>query len=311
MFRFRILFARLRLKIAILPRKILTLVWVPILLLCLVLFITPAGQKAGYLLSGHRAVYENLSVLMNNDPLKVHIIDVGQGDASLLQYDALTILIDTGPPQAAMELASYLKALGIRRLDLLILTHPHDDHTGGAPVIFQSFQIGTLLIPHDLKEDPYSLEATERAQQAGTKVITSVKGLAFQLGEFSAECLHPENLVYADINDYSSIWSFQLGSSRFLFLGDLSLEVAEGLNLTEHAFLRSGHHGSVTSTSRKLLDLIKPRLFAISCGKDNTFGHPSKEVLGLLDGTGIPILRTDQSGTTVISTDGLTLKRVH
>lgn len=312
MFQVRIMISRMKLRFSNLSRKIKTVLFLlPMFIFCLILFLTPAGQKAGYLVSGHRAVYQNLSVLLNNDPLKVHIIEVGQGDASLIQYEGLNILIDTGPPAAAMDLTGYLKALGIRRLDLLILTHPHDDHTGGAPVLLQSFRIGTLLIPHDLKNDPFSLEALQRAEQAGTEVVWSLKGLRFELERFSAECLHPELISYDDINDYSSIWSFQLGASSLLFLGDLSLEAAKGLDLGQHAFLRSGHHGSVTSTSRELLARVKPRLVAISCGRDNSFGHPSKEVLQLLDDLDIPFLRTDESGTSVISTDGRTLRRVH
>lgn len=312
MVRARIFISRMKLAFCRLPGKTRqVLIPAVLLLLCLLLFLTPLGQKAGYLFSGHAAVYRNLPVLFNNDPLKVHIIDVGQGDSSLLQYEGLNILIDTGPPAAAMELAGYLKALGIRRLDLLILTHPHDDHTGGAPVLLESFPVGTLLIPHDLKADPYSREALERARQSGTKVTVSLEGLGFQVGSLSARCLHPEPVSYADVNDYSSIWSFQLGQSRLLFLADLSLSAAEGLDLSQHSFVRSGHHGSQTSTSRALLDRIRPGLFAISSGRNNAFGHPSPMVLQLLGDVKVPILRTDEAGTSVISTDGQVLRRVH
>ena len=285
------------------------------LLFLLVLFLlsgnTVFGQKVRLLFSGNESVYQNLQILWNDDPLKVHIIDVGQGDASLIQYHGLNVLIDSGPPDSAMDLVTYLKALGINSIDFFILTHPHDDHSGGAPVIFQSFRVKRLLLPHDLKEDNYILEASVQAKAMNTEILISHKGLQFDLGSLSMTCLHPEMVPYSDVNDYSSVWSFSLGASRLLFLADLSSDVAEGLSLNGYSFVRSGHHGSKTSTTDSLLTSLTPRLVAISSGKGNKFGHPSTEVLALLKAHQIPYFRTDETGTTVLSSNGRTLHRVH
>lgn len=265
----------------------------------------------GLLISGNREVYANLAILLNQDELKVHVIDVGQGDATLLQYKTASILIDTGPPEAGLKLTSYLKALGIKQLDALILTHPHDDHVGSGKLILEEFSIGHLFVSHNTKGNLLLEEIIQLANRRGIPVSNPLKGTKLKVFDLSIDCLHPLAMDYSNINNYSSVWSVRYQSVGFLFLADIETDESDHLALTSTAFVRSGHHGSTTSTDQTLLLKLAPELFAISCGINNTFGHPSRDVLSLLAAFDVNYFRTDRGGTKVISSDGTTLRWVH
>ena len=263
------------------------------------------------LVSGNRAVYANFPILLNQDDLKIHVIDVGQGDATLIQYKAAAILIDTGPPEAGHKLTQYLKALGIKKLDGLILTHPHDDHVGSGKMILEEFSVGHLFVSHNTKENVLLEEIIALAALQNIPISSPVKDTTVKVADLSFRCLHPLPKDYSNINNYSSVWSLQYKSVGFLFLADIESDESDDLAFVPTAFVRSGHHGSVTSTNQSLLAKLSPKLFAISCGLNNAFGHPSKDVLGLLAEFQIPFFRTDRGSTKVISSDGASLRWVH
>lgn len=263
------------------------------------------------LTSGNREVYANLSILLNSDPLKVHIIDVGQGDATLIQYKSFNILIDCGPLESSGKLISYLKAVGAQKIDAMILTHPHDDHVGGGMAILREFKIDTLFVSHDLKGNQFLKEIHKEATRQNIKIRLSLKGTRISLSELILDCLHPLPVDYSNINNYSSVWSFTLGKTGFLFLADLESDESDHLPFPQYTFVRSGHHGSYTATNESLLHRLSPKLFAISCGQNNSFGHPSRAVTDLLFLKKVPFFRTDRCGTKVLSSDGLTLRWVH
>lgn len=312
MFHIKIQVAKLRLKFASFPKKSKLLIF-----FCLILSLTGATISSGLmpkvrlLLSGNRAVYANLPILLNHDDLKIHVIDVGQGDATLIQYKTSNLLIDTGPPEAGPTLAKYLKALDIKKLDGLILTHPHDDHVGGGKLILTEFQIDHLFVSHDTKGNLLLEEILQLASLKQIPVSYPVKGTQLQISDLILSCLHPSLIDYVNINNYSSVWTFRYKTVSCLFLADLESDEFDQLALTGSTFVRSGHHGSITSTTYALLDKLDPKLFAISCGLNNPFGHPSREVLTLLQQFKINYLRTDRSGTKVISSDGSALRWVH
>lgn len=282
-----------------------------VLLLAGIYAALPFQGAVRLLLSGNQSVYANLPILFNGDDLKVHVIDVGQGDATLIEYQSVKLLIDTGPPEADLKLANYLKGLGIARLDVLILTHPHDDHVGGGSLILENFSIGRLLVPHEIGGNHLLESVLRQADLKGIPVSTSLAGTALELSDLTLTCLHPRPIEYSNINNYSSVWTLQYKALSFLFLADLESDESDALPLAGISFVRSGHHGSVTSTTKNFLDKLDPGLFAISCGLNNSFGHPSKEVISLLTQQKIKYFRTDRSGTRVISSDGSTLRWVH
>lgn len=298
------------LKNASLPRKV-SAVLLLLTLTAALLLLYPGMSRLRLLASGNPAIYHNLSVLWNQDPLKIHVIDVGQGDATLIQYEGTTVLIDAGPPDASSKLIRYLKDLGVMRLDLLILTHPHDDHIGGGPALLDEFPIGQLFAAHDAADSSLQIKILETARKKQIPFAHPYRGMRVEVSILQMDCLHPLPKVYSNINNYSSVWSLRFKNQRFLFLADLENDEIPSLPLSPSDFVRAGHHGSVTSSSDSLLTLLQPQIFAISCGAGNPFGHPSREVLAMLDRARIPYLRTDRSGTAVFSTDGRSLRWVH
>lgn len=268
-------------------------------------------QKFTMLFSGNPSIYQNLPILWNQDPLKVHVIDVGQGDATLIQFYDKSLLIDAGPFESAPALIRYLDNLGLRNLNALIITHPHDDHVGGALEVLDHFKVEQILLSHDLCDNASQANLIKRAQKNNIPVDSPFRGTLLQLGDFSLTCLHPLNQTYANVNNYSSVWKLSYMDTSMLFLADLESDEFDSLTTGPVDFFRAGHHGSKTSFTSDLLRQLSPCLTAISCGLNNSFGHPSQEVLETLKASGSLYFRTDQKGTVVFSLNGNFLRWVH
>lgn len=307
-----VLLARWKLRFQSLSRIRQRLSLAVCIVLPLILLAAGLGTcRLSMLVSGNPGIYSNLPVLWNNDPLKVHIIDVGQGDATLIQYCDRALLIDTGPPESSLSLSRYLKDLGLSRLDLLILTHPHDDHVGAAMEILREFSVHRIFLAHSDCENPLQIQVQQFAKERGIPVSSPFRDTHLTIGELSMTCLHPMDRPYANINNYSSVWELTLGRQKFLFLADLEEDEFASLTTGSVDFLRAGHHGSQTSLNEDLLRRLSPSLAGISVGEGNPFGHPSKAVLQMLKASETPYFRTDQDGTVVLSGDGKFLRRVH
>lgn len=271
------------------------------------LWLTLGPRRLGLLVSGSRPVYENLMILWNDDPVKVHIIDVGQGDATLLQVYDQTILLDTGPEPAGPVLVDYLRDLGVRRLDLVILTHPHDDHVGGAKAVLEAMPVSSVLTAHDHGGSQLQQAFIARARELGIPCSSPYAGTQLTLGDVTLTCLHPRPAVYANLNNYSSVWRLDQGAMTWLFLADLEKDEFTCLANARPVFLRAGHHGSDTSFDETAFSRLSPDFVAISCGLNNSFGHPSAELITWLREARVPWVRTDHQGTRVFSSDGLRL----
>ena len=286
---------------------------ITILLFLSLLFVSLGlGQsKFTMLLSGNPSIYQNLPILWNEDPLKVHIIDVGQGDATLIQFYDKSFLIDAGPLESVPTIIRYLDNLGLRKLNALIITHPHDDHVGGALEILHEFKVDQILLSHDACDNTIQVDLIKTAHNDNIPVDSPFRGTILRLGDFSLTCLHPLNQSYANVNNYSSVWKLSYINTSMLFLGDLEKDEFDSLTTGPVDFFRTGHHGSKTSLTSDLLMRLSPSLTAISCGLNNSFGHPSEEVLEMLRASDSPYIRTDQDGTVVFSSNGNFLRWVH
>ncbi|PKK39388.1 Late competence protein ComEC, DNA transport [Clostridiaceae bacterium JG1575] len=273
------------------------------------LFIPPDTYRL--LLSGNRSVLENRATLTRRDPFKIHILDVGQGDATLLSQGTHHILIDAGPPEAEESLRAYLKALGIESLDLLILTHPHDDHLAAAPGLLRDLQVAQLMVPHQHSKNPLLQESIVMAQARGVPICSPLQGDVLHWGDVTLTCLHPQPIQYLNENNQSCVWHLRYRKFRALFLADWETSAPFPLPEEPLTFLRTGHHGSDTSLTQELALRLSPKVAVISCGKDNPYGHPSPKVLEALEDVHALIYRTDLEGTKVFSTDGHTLHWVH
>ena len=237
------------------------------------------------------------------------VMEVGQGDAVLVRCAEETLLVDAGPNAAEFHLLAELRAMGIDHLDVLVLTHPDEDHIGGADVILEKFSVGRVYMPVLDAEDETFARLLETAARSGDEICVTQAGEHFSLGEADVKFLAPLDL-HGSSNDSSTVIRISCREVSALLMGDAETAAEEMLLLRYSAeelsadLLKVGHHGASTSTSAALLDAVAPRFAAISCGYGNDFGHPARSVVDALAQRGIDIGRTDREGTLVYCSDG-------
>jgi competence protein ComEC len=251
------------------------------------------------------------SIEVPDDPLTVHFIDVGQGDCILIKYESCNILIDSGEKENVDTVTDYLDYRGIRALDYVIATHPHSDHIGSMPDVFEEFDVHNVLIPRLTQKNVPSTKTYENLlaciSASGAKASYAIVGEKYKVGEISFEILAPSE-QYEDLNNMSVVIRLDFGDTSFLLTGDAQRESEEamlkiGADLDVDV-LKAGHHGSKYSNTPEFLEAVSPKLTIVSCGKNNTYGHPHDETLQRLKNAGSEILRTDLAGTIIIGSDG-------
>ncbi|MDR2700769.1 MAG: MBL fold metallo-hydrolase [Nitrososphaerota archaeon] len=244
--------------------------------------------------------------------LQVVFLDVGQADCVLLKTDNYAMLIDAGNVGQDKLVLNYLIDYGVTTLDYLVATHPHADHIGSmASVVKAMDRIGMVMMPdksHTIKAFENLINAIE---EKDIPVNIPHPGDVFTLGNANVQVIAPNSAVYNDLNDYSIVLRVEFGNTVFLFTGDADTkseneQLTNGLTLKADV-LKVGHHGSRTSSIQKYLNAVAPSYAVISCGADNTYGHPHKEAMTRLTGTGAAIYRTDEHGTIIFVTDGETI----
>lgn len=245
--------------------------------------------------------------------LKVHYIDVGQADSILVQLPSgQNMLIDAGNNADSNLVVNYLKSQGVKRLDYVIGTHPHEDHIGGMDVAIKSFDIGKVYLPKVTSNTKTYEDLLTAIQSKGLKITQAKAGVTLDVGSgATAELLAPNGSSYDDLNNYSAVLKLTFGKTSFLFEGDAeALSESEmlkaGYNLRADV-LKVGHHGSSSSTSPAFLKAVAPKYAVISVGKDNDYGHPHPETLAKLSAAVVQVFRTDLQGTIVATSDGKTI----
>ncbi len=242
--------------------------------------------------------------------LQIHYIDVGQGDATLIQCDGMNMLIDAGENDKGTDVKEYLQVQGVDKLDYVIGTHPDSDHIGGLDVVIENFDCGVVMMPDYEKDTKTYTDVIDAIDAKDYQITLPVVGTTYKLGEAEFTIIAP-NDDYDDANDISIGLILTYGEQSFLFTGDAE-EAAEtdilanGIDISAKVY-KAGHHGSRTSSSDELLEAVKPEIVVISCGEDNSYGHPHAAILTYCLTNGIPIYRTDMQGTIVVKTDGKTL----
>jgi competence protein ComEC len=240
--------------------------------------------------------------------LLVHFIDVGQADSILIQNGDHAMLIDAGNNDDADLVTQYLQKQGVKKIEYLIGTHPHEDHIGGMDGVINAFPIAQVILPHVTHTTKTFSDMVTAMKNKGYQATKPVVGDRYSLGDASFVILAPTAPEYEGLNNYSVVIKLSYGNTSFLFAGDAEKEseeemIATGLDLSAN-LLKLGHHGSRSSTSAAFLQKVHPQYAVISVGKGNDYGHPHQETMKRLQSNGALVYRTDESGTIIATSDG-------
>jgi competence protein ComEC len=264
--------------------------------------------------------------------LELTVLDVGQGDSLfVVSPGGKTLLIDGGgafggfpghevhngvdPGEEAVS--PYLWSRGFQRLDVVALTHAHQDHLGGLTAILENFHVGRLWIGREVASQALA-RLEELARQRNIPIEHELRGKSFRWdgveGEFLWPEIAPEEVAPSAKNNDSLVLRLHYGSQTLLLPGDAEKQVEREI-LSENSaetlqsnVLKVGHHGSKNSTMPEFLAAVKPLVGVISASEDNPYGHPNAELIERLENAGVRILRTDKDGAVHVLTDGARLE---
>ena len=258
---------------------------------------------------------------MPDEDLHVSVLDVGEGDSILVRTGSQNILIDGEPSPQAITLALGRQLpFWDRQLDMVILTHPHLDHLSGLIEVLQRYRVSQVLATDLTSTSPAFQQWMEMIRTKNIPYTPAYSGRQIKLRDGACmDILNPPNMPHGntelDLENDGVVARLTLDKISFLFTADIERE-AENQLLSQRAdlaatVLKVAHHGSDTSTTPDFLAVVHPQIAVISCGKGNTFGHPSEKVLSGLQAGPTPItniFRTDQSGTIEFITNGQILR---
>jgi competence protein ComEC len=237
--------------------------------------------------------------------LRVTFLDVGQGDAILLETPRASVLVDQGPPEG--DAAQQLRSMGISSLTALVLTHPQRDHVGGAAAVIRRVRVGRVLDPGLATTGPEYEEALSAARSRGVEVDVVRSGSTYRAGGLTLRALWPddEGAPTEDPNLNALVLVASFGETDVLLPADAESDVTARLSLPEVEVLKVAHHGSEDPGLPTELRELRPSIAVISCGRDNEYGHPRPETLAALEGSpGVAVYRTDEDGRVVVESDG-------
>lgn len=255
---------------------------------------------------------ENVSIQTGNDcistipqdnNLRVYCLDVGQGDSILITNNNKTMLIDASTNEMGSRVVKYLNDLGIKKIDYLVGTHPHEDHIGGLDNVIKNFDIGTIYMPNVVVTTKTFEEVIDAISAKKLKVTSPKTGDKFTVGNAECEVMSIRN-DKDDYNNCSIVIKMDFNNVSYLFTGDAEESVESSRKWPHIDVLKVGHHGSNTSSSKKFLEQIKPEVALISVGQGNTYGHPTQATLKRLSNIGAKIYRTDENGTILLIEKG-------
>lgn len=243
--------------------------------------------------------------------LKVHFIDVGQGDSIVIQTPGgQTVLVDGGKRDSAEIVMDYLNNLGVKELMAVVATHPHEDHIGGLISVLESIPVKNVYMPDAVHTTAAFEDFLEAVENSGANKIYARVGRSIPVEELDVAMLFlaPNSTRYESLNDFSAVLKVSFKDISFLLTGDAqSVSEQEMLDYNRNVYstvLKVAHHGSRTSSTESFLKAVEPVYAVITCGKENEYGYPHEETVLRLKNSGADILRTDVLGSLIMETDG-------
>jgi len=265
-----------------------------------------------------------------DDRLHITVCDVGQGDAILVSWKNYQMLMDGGPDSSVLNCLGKQMGFWDRTIELVVLSHPQADHMTGLIEVLERYEVKKMMVGNIVNDTEEFWRLRELVIDKKVKIFEPIQNQKLKLGEVKFEVLWPaekgENELAwsgggnedrekvlgiqssnSDVNDISIVLQGKFGKFDFLLTGDIDKQIEKmlmALDIVEEVeLLKIAHHGSKYSSGEEFLKAVKPEMAVVSVGK-NSFGHPTKEVLGLLEEVGAEILRTDEAGMVEIVSDG-------
>lgn len=248
--------------------------------------------------------------------LRVYFLDIGQGDAILIDSPRHgRALIDGGRNREVLNELGGILPFGDRRIDAVIATHPDTDHIGGLSEVVSRYDVGVFLEPGVESDSGIDDALRGWIEEKGIRSVLARRGMVVNFGDgVKLVILFPnQDVTNWETNRASIVAKLVYGERSFLLTGDSPVSIENVLlslnaEVLDSDILKAGHHGSRTSTSLKFAEAVSPEYAVISAGKGNSYGHPHKEVIQILESVDARILSTAESGTIKFETDGQVLK---
>lgn len=252
-----------------------------------------------------------LPVYAEGEQLSIEFLDVGQGNAVLLESQGHYVLIDGGDRETSSFVVSYLQDKGIDTFDYVVASHYDSDHLAGLIGVLHQFGVNQLLTPDYVSDTQLYQSFCETASEYDVGQIHPFQEEIYNFGTATMEILGPVYYGHSDENEDSICIRIKNGETSFLICGDIGEEtetelVHTGVDLKADVYLLN-HHGSNTSNTQEFLDAVQPSYAVISCGKENSYGHPGSDTMARLSALEIPVYRTDIQGTIRVESDGVNL----
>ena len=282
-----------------------------ILIILLAFLIINNQDKIKNLFNQNNNQNQNDYINTNNNLLKVHYLDVGQGDSIFIELpNNETMLIDAAESYQSENIINYLKNLNYQKIDYVIGTHPHTDHIGGLKDIINTFEIGKIYMPKVVSTTKTYESLLMAIKDKNLKINTAKAGTSIiDTDTLKIKILAPNNSTYTELNNYSVVTKITYGTTKFLFMGDAEKlsenEIKE--NVTADV-IKIGHHGSNTSSSIDFIKKVNAKYGIISVGLNNKYNLPKEETITNWKNSGTKIYLTSTNGTIRASSDGTNIK---